>query len=237
MMNHTYSFKYGHKEINYFVLQMKRKSLSISVHPNKHIVVKAPIEASKKEIETRVKKKTIWIVHQLNYFEQFQPLTPPRQFRNGETHLYLGRQYKLKVRKSIRSEVKLKNGYLNVYLSQHHISDQIQQVLDNWYRERAEIIISELYENMKDEFQKRKLIPRTFIIRKMQKRWGSCTPSKKVILNSELIKSPKHCIEYVLVHEMCHLKYPNHSKSFYDLQAFFLPDWEYWKNKLELIMS
>lgn len=236
-MNSNYSFKYGKREINYFLNLQQRKSLSISVHPDKRIEIKAPHHASKKEVESRLKRKAGWIIRQLNYFEQFQPLTPQRKYINGETHLYLGKQYKLKVRKSIRSEVKLKNGYLTVYLNHHYDPNQIKQVLENWYKERAEIVIKSLYTNLESEFQKKKLNPRAFTIRKMQKRWGSCTPSKKVILNSDLIKSPKRCIEYVLIHEMCHLKYPNHNKSFYNLQISFLSDWEYLKNKLELIMS
>lgn len=114
---------------------------------------------------------------------------------------------------------------------------QIRNVLDIWYKERAEIIIKEIYSNLESEFQKKKIIPYAFIIRKMQKCWGSCAPGKKIIINSELIKTPKHCIRFVLIHEMCYLKYPNHSSKFYQLQSYYSPDLEYWKNKLKQIMS
>lgn len=227
----------GKKKLEYDLQFSQRKTLSITVDPNKKIIVRAPLEAEFKEVEKRVRKKVGWIVKQLNYFEQFQPLTPPRKFLNGETHLYLGRQYRLKIRKSLRPEVILKNGYINVCLNHIHEPQQVKKVLDSWYQERAEIIFHKIYDEVSQRIKKKKLHPSAYIIRNMKKRWGSCTLSKMIIINRELIKAPKGCIEYVIVHEMCHLKYPNHSKAFYSLQSSLLPDWEYWKNKLEVIMS
>ncbi len=146
-------------------------------------------------------------------------------------------QYRLKIRNALRPEVKLKDGYINVHLNSHHENKHVKKLLNNWYRERAELVIRGIYENIREDFKRKKIMSDIFIIRDMKKRWGSCTPGKKIIVNTELIKAPKRCIEYVIVHEMCHLKYPNHSKSFYALQAKFMPDWEFWKNKLEKIMS
>ena len=71
----------------------------------------------------------------------------------------------------------------------------------------------------------------------MPKRWGSCTPMGKIILNPELIKAPKACIEYVIVHELCHLIYRDHNQKFFDLQTKEMPDWEKWKMKLEKLMA
>lgn len=71
----------------------------------------------------------------------------------------------------------------------------------------------------------------------MEKRWGSCTRNGKITLNTELVKAPKACIEYVMVHELCHLAIRNHTKDFYDLQAKLLPDWQKWKEKLEKTLA
>ena len=70
----------------------------------------------------------------------------------------------------------------------------------------------------------------------MNNRWGSCTNNGKMILNTELIKAPRPCIEYVIKHELCHLVYRNHTKAFYELLSNEMPEWEKWKNKLEQIM-
>ena len=71
----------------------------------------------------------------------------------------------------------------------------------------------------------------------MEKRWGSCTRNGKITLNPEMIKAPKACIEYVMVHELCHLVHHNHTRDFYDLQSRMFPDWQKWKDKLEKTLA
>ncbi len=231
------TIQYGSKKIDFHLEYSDRKTLGISVLPDLEVFVKAPLNTSLETVKEKLRKKAPWIIKQQSFFLSYHPKTPPRKYISGETHLYLGRQYRLKVRKSLRPEVKLRDGYLNVYLNNHFDNGQIKKVLNSWYRERAEIIFNEIFERVGEEFLRKKIVPSSSIIREMKKRWGSCTPGKKIIVNTELIKAPKRCIEYVILHEMCHLKYPNHSKSFYSLQFTYMPDWEYWKNKLEKIMS
>ena len=71
------------------------------------------------------------------------------------------------------------------------------------------------------------------MIKRMSKRWGSCTPKGRIVLNPEIIKTSSKCIEYVVIHELCHLIYPNHSNDFFRLQKKIMPEWEKWKMKLE----
>ena len=236
-MQKVFIIKYGQSIIQYSILLQDRKSLSISVHPNMIVEIKAPLKATRNQIEKRLQKRASWILKQLNFFEKLQPLTPLRKYINGETHLYLGKQYKLKIRKSLQSDVKIQNGYIIVRTNPQYNQKQIIHTIEEWYKESAKLIIGKIFDEMIGEFQSKRLIPRAFQIRKMKKRWGSCTASKKIILNSELIKAPKNCIKYVIIHELCHLKCPNHSSRFYQLQSYFLPNWEFWKNKLELTMS
>jgi hypothetical protein len=236
-MQKVFRIKYGNSVIQYSLLHQDRKTLAISVHPDMIVEIKAPLKATQIQIEARIIKRAPWILKQLNYFEKLQPLTPPRKYFNGETHLYLGRQYKLKIRKSLKPGIKIQAGYIIVNTNPMHNHQRVVQAVEEWYNMRAQLIIGKIYEEMVEEFHSKRLIPRAFQIRKMKKRWGSCTPGKKIILNSELIKAPKNCIRYVIIHEFCHLKYQNHSNKFYQLQNYFLPNWEYWKNKLELLMS
>lgn len=229
--------QYGSTRIDFQLMHSSRKTLGITVKPDLNVLVKAPVNTPIEKVKERLKKKASWIIKQQNYFQAFHPKTPPRKYVSGETHLYLGRQYRLKIRNSLKPEVKLKEGYINVFVNSHSGKEQVKKVLNDWYKERAEIIFRKIYDDVGKEFSKRKILSDIFIIRDMKKRWGSCTPGKKIIVNTELIKAPKGCIEYVIVHEMCHLKYPNHSKAFYSLQSSFMPNWEFWKNKLEKIMS
>ena len=106
----------------------------------------------------------------------------------------------------------------------------------DWYRERAKVKFAEIAEPIIQQFKKYGVEPKSLYIQVMENRWGSCTPKGKIILNTELIKAPKPCIEYVITHEMCHLLHKNHTKSFYELLHNEMPDWEKWKSKLEKFM-
>ena len=226
------------QELIFILVYSGRKSLGITVKPDLSVMVKsAPDTASLDTIKDKLKKKAPWILKQQNHFLKFHPKTPPRKYVSGETHLYLGRQYRLRIRTSLRPEVKLKDGYINVHRNSHHGKEQVKSLLNNWYKERAQVVFDNIYEDVSNQFKSRSISSDMFIIRDMKKRWGSCTPGKKIIVNTELIKAPKRCIEYVIIHEMCHLKYPNHSRAFYSLQSIMMPDWEFWKNKLEVVMS
>ena len=231
------SIQYGSMKIDFHLIFSDRKSLGIKVKPDLSVQVTAPGNTSLDRVKEKLRKKASWILKQQNYFQTFHPMTPPRKYVSGETHLYLGRRYRLKIRRALKPEVKIMEGFINVYINSHPGKEQVKKVLNNWYRDRAGIIFNEIYDNTQKEFSKRNITSDIFIIRAMKRRWGSCTPGKRIIINTELIKAPKRCIEYVIVHEMCHLKYPNHSESFYKLQNKIMPDWKYWKDKLEIIMS
>lgn len=229
--------KYGSQQIEFQLKYSDRKTLGITVKPDLSVIVSAPSNASLHSIKAKIIKKAGWIIKHQNYFESFHPLTPQRKYVNGESHLYLGRQYRLKIKKSLRSEVKISSGFMIVGLNNHFDKSAVQKTIETWYKERAEIIFNTILENRKQDLTKKNIPIKPLTIRFMKRRWGSCTVSKRIIINTSLIKAPKKCIEYVIIHEMCHLKHPNHGKSFYSLQSKLMPDWDYWKNKLELIMS
>ena len=94
------SIEYGQSQIEFKLLLVKRKTMEIAVHPDKSVVVKSPLTSSFEAINTRVKKRARWIRRQIEYFSQFDPRKPTRQYVGGESHLYLGRQYRLKIQPS-----------------------------------------------------------------------------------------------------------------------------------------
>jgi predicted metal-dependent hydrolase len=115
--------------------------------------------------------------------------------------------------------------------------DALEEQLQKWYRQRASIVFEEMLEEVLPKFKKYKIQKPTLVIRKMSKRWGSCTPTGKIILNTELIKAPKGSIEYVIIHELTHLVHRNHTKPFFDLLSRILPDWKKWKDSLEYCLA
>ncbi len=121
--------------------------------------------------------------------------------------------------------------------SQNKKPEALKKQLETWYKQRAAIIFNELLEEALPKFRKYKIEKPVLTIRTMSKRWGSCTASGKIILNTELIKAPKGCIEYVIIHELCHLVYHNHNRSFQNLLAKVLPEWSKLKSRLECMLA
>lgn len=225
--------QFGSKEIAFDLEYKERKSLGITVQPDRSVFVKAPIDATIEKIHEKVRKRAPWILKQQSYFLSFEPLTPPRKYVSGESHLYLGRQYRLKIYHSSEETVKLKRGFLEVYT---HDKSNAKQLVKDWYKQRANLKFPAIAEPWIVRFKKHSVEPTDFIIKWMDKRWGSCTPKGKIILNTELIKAPKRCIEYVVMHELCHLVHHNHSNAFFELQAKEMEDWRVWKDRLEKML-
>lgn len=230
-----YSITYGNKQIEFELEYCDRKTLEISVHPDLLVTVKAPQNRTLEEVYEKVRKKAPWIVKQIYYFESFLPETPPRRFVSGEAHYYLGKQYRLKLIVSDIEEVKLKNGYIYVFLPDRKDKQKAEKLLNEWYLTRAKLKLPDVLEKCYEKLRKYGVDFPEYQIRKMSKRWGSCTPEKIIMLNPDLIKAPSHCIEYVITHELCHLKYLSHDNNFISLLSRVMPDWELRKQRLERV--
>lgn len=227
--NSYHHIKFGSKRIDFQLLFGSRKTLGIKVYPDCTVTVTAPNGADLDRILTKLKEKAPWIQKQQNEFLSYHPLTPPRKYVNGETHLYLGRQYRLKLQPARIDDVKVSRGKIVVYVRQ----GSAKRVLEKWYREKAGEYFSKVLRQQLPRFMDFKIKQPELLVRVMRTRWGSCTRTGQVILNPELIKAPKICIEYVVVHELCHLVHHNHTKKFYSLQQRMMPDWLKAKERLE----
>jgi predicted metal-dependent hydrolase len=225
-----HQLKFGSATIHYSLEFKDRKTLGIKVYPDCTVKVIAPIDSNSDSIQPKLKAKAPWILKQLNEFLSYHPLTPPRKYITGETHLYLGKQYKLKLELSDSDQVKLKGGQLIVF---HKKDAKPKDILEKWYRAKAIDYFTRTLNQSLSLFSKYSIEVLKLEIRKMSKRWGSCTYDGTILLNSELIKAPKGCIEYVVIHELCHLIHHNHTKPFYELQQSIMPDWKKWKDRLE----
>jgi predicted metal-dependent hydrolase len=161
-------------------------------------------------------------------------LPAARRYVGGETHWYLGRQYRLRLL-SGSPRVRCSAGRLNVSVRNTEASISIRKTLDAWYDERARIVFAErLAEIQRTVRQFRGLAPQ-LRVRRMEKRWGSCTPRGTVTLNTELIRASKASIDYVLVHELCHLVVPAHSPRFFRLLDNCMPDWKRRRERLNQV--
>jgi predicted metal-dependent hydrolase len=228
---------HGDKQIPFTVEFRKRAKLAITVHPDMRVQIAAPTGSDMDAVLARVENRAGWISKQLRYFEQYQPTQPAPRYVSGETHLFLGRQYRLKVRQAESPGVKLIGRFFFVYTENRNDPQEVQNLLEAWYRDHAERLFTVRLRATLDSTKALaiKACP-TLLIRRMERRWGSCTKAGNILLNVDLIKAPIHCINYVIMHELCHLKVHNHGDEFYRLLTRCMPDWESRKRRLEAVV-
>ena len=227
-----HTIKYGRKTIDFRLARSNRKTLAIDVHPNLSVVVTAPKDAPDSVVKEKMQKRASWIIKQQRFFENYLPTIPPRRYVSGESHRYLGRQYRLRVHKGNEDTVKMARGQINVYLINPKDKGRIKPLVVGWFRQRSEVVFREIFVSVVAKAVRYGIEADDFEIRRMKNRWGSCTREGRILLNPDLIITPKLCIEYVIVHELCHLQEYNHSPRFYRLLKKIMPDWEQRRERL-----
>jgi predicted metal-dependent hydrolase len=232
---------YGTLTINYEIIRVKRRNLGIIVNQGGHVTVKAPAETSEEEIEKRVKKRAPWICKQQRLLNSTGEKTPAR-YVSGGAHWYLGKEYILHIKEGKKNSVNFKDHLFHVeisnrnsYTSPEQKQQYIKQLINAWYKERAKIKFAEFAEPIIQHFKKYNVEPSAIYVQQMEEKWASSTPDGKIILNIDLIKTPRQCIEYVIIHELCHFVHKRHAPPFFNLLTSEMPDWKEWKEKLEAI--
>ena len=232
----THTIKYGSTAIHYELIYAPRKTLVITVDPNLHVIVKAPEGSPLADVEAKIHKRASWIIKQQRELERYLPHLPPRQYVSGETHRYLGRQYRLKVIEGTSANgtgsVERDRSYIYVTTQDKTDKERIKRRLDDWYRAHAKVIFRERLEACYPKIEHLDVVYPDLAIRVLKSRWGSCSPKGRITLNVKLIQVPKAYIDYVIFHELCHLQEPNHTPRFYELLGRVLPDWRERRERL-----
>lgn len=235
IMSTRHQVKFGSQTIEYELIFMPRKTLAISVHPDLTVTVKAPDGTKLEDIEKKVHSRSKWILNQQRLFEIYLPDVPPRKYVSGESHRFLGRQYRLKAIRIPVNETeqfKLSRQFLEVYTHDTNPS-RVRELVEEWYRSQAEQIFQDRLTTCYGKLSREKVPFPNIIIRRMQASWGSCSAKGTISLNIKLIQVTKEYIDYVLIHELCHLKYLHHEPEFYKLLSRIMPDWKRKKEKLD----
>lgn len=228
----AHQIQFGLQDIDYELQLMKRNTLSISVHPDLSVIVRAPENTKLEDIEKKVYHRAKWILNQQRRFEIFLPDVPPRKYVSGESHRFLGRQYRLKVIKSNTEQIKLSRQFLEVYTPDINPANA-RILVENWYREQSSQILQERLSACYAKFAHENIPYPKISIRRMQSSWGSCSAKGMISLNIKLIQVPVEYIDYVIIHELCHLKHLHHEAGFYKLLSRIMPGWEVKKEKLD----
>lgn len=229
------TLQYGRRSIPYRLHLSQRKRLRIVVTPTMAVRAYAPSKFSEEDILEAIQSKAPWIARQLDSMLQFHPLPTPHKYISGETFTYLGRQYRLRVAADDTSPAKLRGRFLHVRVPDKSDANAVRQQVDTWYRKRAADAFRRYLVKWYSVGARHGIPEPQLVIRRMRTRWGSCTAAGRITLNVALVQVPVHCIEYVIMHELCHLKHHNHSKAFYRLLSRCMPDWERRKRVLDTI--
>jgi predicted metal-dependent hydrolase len=226
------SIQYGTKTIEFTIIFRQRKTLEIRVEPPNIVSVVAPYGTSEDKVNQYVKKKANWIVQQLYLFKDTEFRKINRQIVNGESFLYLGRNYSLQ----LLDDLSLTKPVVNLYQGKIYIKTPtrdeqvLQKAMKDWYKKKAIGRITDRVNYFQSYFNKR---PTTIKVKEQQKRWGSCTSNKELLFNWRSIMAPSYVLDYIIVHEMCHLYFMNHSQEFWNLLSTVMSDYEQRKEWLK----
>jgi predicted metal-dependent hydrolase len=225
--------RYGSRTIRFRLDRRPIKGLTIRVLPTGMVEVVSPEHAADAAVQARVAARGRWIVKQQAAFVAFFQKMSSLSLRNGESIRYLGRQYRLRIRLGDDESVRLTRSTLEVTLTLTSAEGRAAALVERWLGERGRVKISERFESCLELLKPLRLTVGGFTLRRMERRWGSCTAKGRILLNPVLLKVSADCIDYVIIHGLCHLRHHSHGPEFYRLLTHVLPDWRRRKAKLE----
>jgi len=227
------TIQFGMTTIRYITsFSPRRKKAAIAVYPDMSVAVTVPTGTAPDTVRDLVQKKAAWILEQIGAFEHLAIIDAKKEYVGGETFLYLGRQYRLKITVGgEKPSVKLVGGYFEVMVPEgvRPETDQIRRILCAWYKKHAMLRVREA---VRAYAQRLHLDPPTVTIKYQLKRWGSCTKDSVLNINVLIVMAPMALVEYVVAHELCHLRHKDHSSDFWDLLRLVMPDYEIRKERL-----
>lgn len=214
------------------VVKKDIKNMHLAVYPpTGRIRIASPKDIHDEAIRLFAISKIRWIKkHQKNFYDQLRET--PREYITGESHYFDGKRYLLKViQRYGKHEIKIKNKtYLELYVSPKATVEAKEKVFNEWYRNHLKEVVPGLLEKLEE---KTNLKCESWGVQKMRTKWGSCRIEKrKIMLNLELAKKPRHCLEYVILHELIHFLERNHNDKFRSHLDKFMPNWKTYKREL-----
>lgn len=222
--------------VTYELNRSSRKTLGITVTAGGELRVTAPRDAGIDHVEQILRRRASWIRRQIRETAALPPELPAKEWVSGETHIYLGRQYRLRVRESFEPGVRLVGKYFLVGVEDRHDLERVQTLMEQWYLAHAKSTFIRRMQQLIDTTPRLRLkeLP-PLIVRRIRTRWGSCSDAGRILMNVDAVKLPPGCLDYVLMHELCHLKFPDHARGFWRHLDRCMPGWERWRRRLDRI--
>jgi len=226
---------FGKRNIEFLVRRSKkRKTVSIFVDPVEGVFLRAPYGLPFDSLAKLVHKKAIWILDKQRRINEALEYIPKREFVTGESLFYLGRRLRLKILKcGHKPKISVKDGRFVVSLNGKTNSPGkikfIRDFLIHWYKKHAKTVLGK---RTKIYSKKLEVSTSEVILANQSKRWGSCNQNGRIRFNWHVIMAPMPLVDYVVAHELCHLKYINHSEKFWKHLGTIMPDYELRRERL-----
>lgn len=217
----------GAVDFQYKIIFSRRRTISIVVSPDGGVVVKAPCRTPVRAIDRFVNEKSVWIRKTLNKFKLLVRIDNQTEYSDGDSILLFGREHKLKLFQSDDYSVRLgSDDTLEVSFNKDINPLIIKAMLEDWFKFIARKRLADNFRKILSKYREYGFLPTGFVVRKMKSRWGSCSSKGKIAISYDLIKLDEIFSEYVIIHELCHLKHHNHSDSYYKLLSEVYPNWK-----------
>ena len=222
----TSSVSWGGTRLKYAIHRSarRRKTVAVTVDQAGSILVVAPERLAVARLDAIVVRKAGWIVRRLRRTEDHNPPPAPREFVSGESVLYLGRHYRLKVRPDETGPARLRGGWLHVPApAGAQQAARVRTAMIAWFRRHAAVRLPERAEAWRT---KAGVAPPRVVIADQRKRWGSCDHRGTIRLNWRIVQAPMRLVDYVVVHELVHLRHRGHGRDYWQAVGRVMPDYE-----------
>jgi predicted metal-dependent hydrolase len=219
-------------EIKYSVIFSRRRSISLVVSPHKGVIVRAPYRTSIRSIEKFVEEKSVWIRKHLNNYSTLTRLNHPVIYSGGERLFFMGKEHYLKLTESPEPFIKRYDNIIEIGIKDTGNHARIRAMLDRYYRQMADDYLKSRFVQIIERYAGMGFFPTGFIVKPLKSRWGSCSSHGRITISSELIKLDPVYSDYVIIHEICHLKHHNHGKEFYSLLESMAPGYKVIRKEL-----
>jgi predicted metal-dependent hydrolase len=225
--------QWGNRSVAARLRLSERRVLKIEIDPEGVVTVHAPDGTDVDEIARRAAQKGSWIFRELDVIAARPANTPLRRHVSGETHLFLGRQYRLQIKKADEAYVRCEGGRMIVTARDPDDQAHCGRLIKAFYALNARTIFRDRLLAQATPFERKGLKRPRLIVRELSKRWGSYTPNGRIVLNVDLIRAAPDLIDYVISHELAHGLHPDHGADWRNLLTMVMPDWENRKVRLE----
>ena len=223
------------REILYSLERKPVRNLNLRVRKDGRVYVSADAYIPCGEIDAFVVSKAPYIQKALDHFHEMAQYRPqPKQYVSGETFTILGRGLRLQVTQAAKESISADGIYIQLGVRDLHNIERKRRIVNRFLDQQCRMVFCDVMDMLYPSFQKYGVQRPSLRIQDMETRWGSCLAKKGIItLNKRLLEAPRHCIEYVVMHELCHMVHPNHSRQFYAFLTMLMPDWKERKQYLD----